>query len=291
MSSSELPYISVVVPAWDGDDELGTCLDTLARLDYPADRHEVIVVHSGVDDSTARVSAGASVRFVRESRPGVAHSRNAGIDAGRGEIVAFTDTDCAVSTGWLRELAEQFTDPAVGAVAGAIVPYPPKTDVERYAARRLSHSQLRPLNHPVRPFALTPNLAFRRDVLSRIGKFDTTFPGGGWEDADLCWRFARQTDLELRYAPRAVVFHHYRATQWDFFVQHYRYGYGLALLYKKYRDELSWGARERGKAYAELARTAGKWALRRETSRFDVLRLLGQRTGFARAVLPPSSRR
>jgi GT2 family glycosyltransferase len=290
MSPAELPYVSVVVPAWDGGDELSTCLDTLARLDYPADRHEIIVVDSGGDDRIGRIADRYPVRYVREPQPGVAHARNAGIEASRGEIVAFTDTDCAVSTGWLRELVRKFADPAAGAVAGAIVPFPPETDVERYAARRLSHSQLRPLNHPVRPYAMTPNLAFRRDVLARIGMFDTAFPGGGWEDADLCWRFARETGLELRYAPRAAVFHHYRATQWDFFVQHYRYGYGLALLYRKYRGELRWGRRERAEAYAELGATAGKWALRRGVSRFDLLRLLGQRVGFARAALRPGRR-
>jgi GT2 family glycosyltransferase len=277
------------VPVWDGSDGLSSCLETLARLDYPDDRHEIVVVDSGADDETGSIAARYRVRYVTEERPGVAHARNAGVEASRGEIVAFTDTDCAISTGWLRELVREFGDPAAGAVAGAIVPFPPRTEVERYAARRLSHSQLRPLHHPVRPFAMTPNLAFRRDVLARVGMFDTAFPGGGWEDADLCWRFAKETSLELRYAPRAVVFHRYRATPWDFFIQHYRYGYGLALLHKKYGDDLTWDRRERAKAYAELAATVAKWALRRGNSRFDVLRLLGQRTGFARAALPRST--
>ncbi len=291
MASLELPFVSVVVPAWDGGDELATCLDTLARLDYPADRHEVVVVDSGADPGTARIADRHAVRRVRAPRTGVAHARNAGIETSRGEIVAFTDTDCAVSTRWLRELVQPFAEPTVGAVAGAIVPYPPKTEVERYAARRLSHSQLRPMSHPVRPFALTPNLAFRRDLLARVGMFDAAFPGGGWEDADLCWRFTRETGFELRYAERAVVFHHYRATHWDFFVQHYRYGYGLAVLYRKYRGELRWGRRERAGADAELAATAGSWALRRGASRFDLIRLLGQRVGFARAALPAGTRR
>lgn len=290
MTSSELPFVSVVVPAWDGGSELATCLEALARLEYPKDRREIIVVDSGSDERTRLVAERYPARYLRERRPGVAFARNAGIEASRGEIVAFTDTDCAVSTRWLRELVPLFADPSAGAVAGAIVPYPPRTDVERYAARRLSHSQLRPMSHPVRPYALTPNLAFRRDVLTRIGMFDTAFPGGGWEDADLCWRLAQETGLELRYAPRAAVFHRYRATHWDFLVQHYRYGYGLAVLYRKYRPELRWGARERARAYAELAATAWSWALRRGASRFDVLRLAGQRAGFARAALPRSRR-
>ena len=153
------------------------------------------------------------------------------------------------------------------------------------------------MSHPLRPFALTPNLAFRREVFDRVGLFDTRFPGGGWEDADLCWRFSRDGG-SMHYAPRAVVFHRYRATAREFLVQHYRYGYGLSLIYGKYSQELSWSWAERVRAASELG--SGVTGLARSGIRsllgadpngelafryFDLLRLLGQRTGFASAAL------
>jgi GT2 family glycosyltransferase len=292
MSDDPFPYVSVVVPARNAEGELGTCLASLERLDYPALHHEVVIVDNGSADGTARVVRQHAVRCVRSPTRGVGHARNAGIAASRGEIIAFTDTDCAVSTAWLRELVKPFSDPTVGAVGGAIVPYPPETGAQRYATRRMSHSQLRPISHPARPFAMTPNVAFRRDALLRIGGFDTRFPGGGWEDADVCWRLTRQTQLELRYAHRAVVFHRYRASPREFLRQHYRYGYGLGLLSRKYGDELRRGWRQRGRAYAELAGAA--WGCARAAMGaaagdehggdpgdpwLDFLRALGQRTG------------
>ena len=293
-----LPFVSVVVAAQEADDNLDKCLASLARLDYPPDHHEVILVGCGLTPRTDELARRNVLRYVCEPGRGVGFARNAGVEAGRGEIVAFTDADCAVSTTWLRELIAQFVDARVGAVAGAIVPYPPTTDAERYAARRLSHSQLRPLAHPDRPFAMTPNLAFRRDAFDRIGAFDTSFPGGGFEDADLCWRLARDTELELRYAPRAVVFHRYRTTPRAFFVQHYRYGYGLGLLYRKYPADLALPARAWTRLYSELAVALWRWgaasvlttAGRKTptdllTRRYDLLRLLGQRTGMLRATL------
>ena len=125
-------------------------------------------------------------------------------------------------------------------MAGGIVPYPGSTLPEIYAARRRSHSQEIPLTHPERPFAMTPNLAFRKEVLYELNMFDSRFPGGGWEDADICWRFSRLSAMKLVYEPKAIVFHRYRNTYIDYFVQHYRYGYGRALIYSKYGDELVW---------------------------------------------------
>src|SRR5207244_11867321 len=113
----------------------------------------------GPKNAPAQTADRYGARYVTETEKGVGFARNVGIKASRGEIVAFTDADCTVSTRWLRELAAAFADETVGAVAGAILPYPPQTDAERYAARRLSHSQLRPLSDPDRPFAMMPNLA------------------------------------------------------------------------------------------------------------------------------------
>jgi GT2 family glycosyltransferase len=153
------------------------------------------------------------------------------------------------------------------------------------------------MNHPLRPFAMTPNVAFRREVFQQIGLFDTRYPGGGWEDADLCWRFSRGTSLKLEYAPKAVVFHRFRTTARDFFVQHLRYGYGLALIYRKYRGELLWGWRQRLEAYRDLSTAAltlaaavlrcglsNREAMELGTAYFDFLRQLGQRIGFLRGA-------
>jgi GT2 family glycosyltransferase len=287
------PFVSVIVAVRNGEREIGDCLTSLLRTDYPSDRREILVADFGSTDRTAELVQRYAVTYLGPAGPGVCDARNRGIEAGRGEILAFTDPDCVVSTRWLRELVQPFQRTAVGAVGGAILPYPGTTSVERFAARRRSHSQERPLAHPHRPFAMTPNAAFRREVFGRIGPFDTRFPGGGWEDADLCWRLARGTDLSLEYAPRAVVFHRYRNTASAFFVQHLRYGYGLALLRRKYRNELAWAVRDRLRAYGELGGAAlglgaaiirsgsnGDRTTRLQTAYFGFLRHLGQRVGY-----------
>lgn len=293
MEANLLPSVSVIVSALNNEELMKNCLVSLLQTVYPQERREFIIVDNGSTDRTVEVIRSFPVQYLYEKRRGVSYARNRGIEASIGEIVAFTDPDCVVSTVWLNELVNAFDEQDVGGVAGAIIPYPGQTSAERYAARVRSHTQERPMSHPLRPFAMTPNIAFRREVFQQIGYFDTRFPGGGWEDADLCWRFFRETNLKLKYAPRAVVFHRYRTTAKDFFFQHVRYGHGLAILYAKYHEELSWDWLESLRAYRDLASVA--WTLAKvgfqrmirrckaedfSTAYFDFLRQLGQRIGF-----------
>ncbi|MDV2495079.1 MAG: glycosyltransferase [bacterium] len=295
---SSLQFVSVIIPALNEEETIGDCLVSLLKMDYPPEQREILVVDNGSTDRTAEIVKSFPVRYLREERRGRSYARNQGIEASKGEILAFTDPDCVVSTKWLHELVRAFEEDGVGGVGGEVLPYPGKTPAERYAFRRVSHSQKWPMNHPIRPFAQSHNVAFRREVFQQIGLFDTRFPGGGWDDADLCWRFFRGTNFKIVHAPKAAVFHRYPTTAKDFFIMHTRYGYGLALIFAKYRGTLSWGWQQRLQACRSLGKAA--WTLttvglrhRRssgevvnlEKAYFDFLRELGQLMGFLRGAL------
>jgi glycosyltransferase involved in cell wall biosynthesis len=297
MNGNQLPRVSVIVPVLNGERTLRACLVSLLATDYPSDRREIIVVDNGSTDRTAEIIRSVPVRYVHEARRGPSRARNRGIAESTGEILAFTDADCVASTGWLRELVAGFSAPEAGGVAGEILAFPPKTRTERYAARIRHLSPRRYLNRAIFPFAVTANLSFRREIFERVGLFDPTSPRGG-ESTDFCTRFFRGTGLELRFAPRAVVFHQHRATAWSLFDQHWSYGRGHAFLYIKYRDEIPWGWRKTAQVYRDLAATAGRlaWTAGRltlgrgtredfDSVYFEFLRKLAMRLGFAREAL------
>jgi glycosyltransferase involved in cell wall biosynthesis len=297
MIGGELPRVSVIVPVRNGERTLRACLVSLLATDYPPERREVIAVDNGSTDGTAAIIQSLPVRYAHEGQTGASRARNRGIAESTGEILAFTDADCVASVGWLRELVAGFRAPGAGGVAGEILAFPPKTPAERYAARIRHLSPRRYLNRAIFPFAVTANLAFRREVFDRVGLFDPTSPRGG-ESTDFCTRFFRGTGLELGFAPRAVVFHQHRATAWSLFDQHWSYGRGHAFLYIKYRDEIPWGWRKTARVYRDLAATAGRlaWTAARvtlgrgtredfESAYFEFLRKLAMRLGFAREAL------
>jgi GT2 family glycosyltransferase len=200
------------------------------------------------------------VTYVQEPSRGRSHARNRGIQVSVAPIVAFTDADCVVSRSWLRELVEAFDEETVSAVAGEILPDPPRTPGQQYMAMRKRYWQRAALTSPW-PYAVTANVALRRDVFARIGAFDPRFATG--EDQDISWRFF-EAGLTLRYASAAVVFHRHRAGPWDFFKQQLGWAHGSCRLHSRY--ELShWLARGEQTGLLELTTTCLRASGRRLT--------------------------
>src|SRR5205814_9800777 len=106
---SALPTVTVVVPTtFDRIELLERCVASLVAQDYPA--FDVVIVDNrpveGPERAAryARLGSDARVSVVPEARPGSSAARNAGVRAATGEVVAFTDDDVEVESGWLRAI-------------------------------------------------------------------------------------------------------------------------------------------------------------------------------------------
>ncbi|MEK6276718.1 MAG: glycosyltransferase [Actinomycetota bacterium] len=289
------PFVSVVVPVLNGEETIGDCLSSLLRMDYPRDRCEIIVVDNGCTDSTAQIVQSFPVRCVREGRRGVSHARNRGIAESRGEVLAFTDADCMVTTRWLAELVRPLSDDNASAAVGEIVAYPPRTPAERYVARRKPYWQEWVARARV-PWFLLGNSAFRRGVFGQIGAFDPS--AIGCDDIDFSFRFFG-AGHRLDYCRTAIVFHRHRATVGALFTQQMRGGRGRALMCQRYSRYLEWGWRDELGAWRDLGcgawglvKTAGSSVVKNREGRarlsdayVDFVRKLAQRVGFVSGTL------
>jgi cellulose synthase/poly-beta-1,6-N-acetylglucosamine synthase-like glycosyltransferase len=221
------PVVSVVVPIRNGADTIGECIEALLANDYPPERREILVVDNASSDGTAEIIRRYAVTYLRAERPGVSHARNRGIEASRGELVAFLDGDCVAEPSWLTAVVRPFDDPSVGCVAGELQHGPVRTAAQRQAARMLGHWQrFATSSNP--PFVVTANAAFRRHVFEEIGYFDSRFPKA--QDVELSLRFNSLTDLRIVYCAEAVARHIHRRTQLGFFRQQFGWAYGAGLI-------------------------------------------------------------
>jgi biofilm PGA synthesis N-glycosyltransferase PgaC len=119
-SPDHCPMLSLIVVARNEQDVIEAKLDNAARLEYPRDRLEVIVVTDGSDDATPdRAGAHGTARVLhRPERAGKLAAMNRAAATAGGEILVFSDANNMYSPNALRELAAPFADPEVGIVTG-----------------------------------------------------------------------------------------------------------------------------------------------------------------------------
>jgi glycosyltransferase involved in cell wall biosynthesis len=201
---SAQPQISVVVPSRNRAHLLARLLGCLADQ-RGADAFEVIVVDDCSEDGTEQVLAQLSgttpfpLVVARTERPaGSAAARNVGWRLATASLVAFTDDDCRPQPGWLAGLIEGFADAEVvqgstahcASEADGRGPFSQVVNVERWSGQ-----------------FETSNVAYRRDLLERLGGFDERFEGDSYgEDVDLGWR-ALEAGAYSAFAQDAVVVH------------------------------------------------------------------------------------
>ncbi len=225
---STWPNVSIVIPSYNRAKELERCLRSLFDLDYPADCLEIIVVDDASTDETSSVLQhlvkeaaihDLVMRVVRhEKRQGVGIGRNTGAEAAQYDLIAYIDSDCVASPGWLRELVPAFQDAQIAAVGGMIRACERNTLLGRYEDVRSSlymgeRPQLVNLKGPL-TYLPTANMVVRRMAWRQLGGFAPMTHG---EDVDFCRRLLL-SGASINYIPQGVIFHDYRTT-WDAFLR------------------------------------------------------------------------
>lgn len=98
--------ISVVVPAYNEQEYISQCLESLVSQDYPKDRYEILVVDNGSGDRTREIASTFDVTVVEKNSGHVGSVRNAGARQAKGEFLAFIDADCVAPADWLSNGAK-----------------------------------------------------------------------------------------------------------------------------------------------------------------------------------------
>jgi len=233
LDAAELPTVSVVIPVKDRPDDLRNCLESLAKLDYPGDLLEIIVVDDGSTDSTRDVAVELGARLVESGAVGggPAAARNKGAALARGEILAFIDSDCTAAPQWLQELLPVFAEAEVAAVGGWVDGMHHGSSLDRYEAVMSS------LNLGRRAmtggaggdtfYLPSCNLLVRKTAFAAAGGFRAELQVG--EDVDLTWRL-RDAGWTIQYLPHGTVYHAHRSRLWPFMKRRFDYGTSEGLL-------------------------------------------------------------
>lgn len=222
---------SIIIPTRNRPEALAHCLTSLTDLDFPEDAWEVIVVDDGGTDSLSAVTAelrqSLPLRPIQIEHAGPAAARNAGARIARGDYLAFTDDDCRVPSGWLKEFVLAFSDDGPPAAVGGR-PVTPFADSPagmgwQYLIDFLFEYMKDEHGNPL--LLLSNNVAYRRSAFMSLGGFDESFPLAAGEDLDLSYRMA-DSGYRQCFHPELCVEHLHPVTAWGHLVQQFRYGCG-----------------------------------------------------------------
>jgi cellulose synthase/poly-beta-1,6-N-acetylglucosamine synthase-like glycosyltransferase len=220
--------ISVIVPAYNAAQTLDACLAALGAQTVGADAYEVIVVDDGSTDRTAAVARAHGVCLIQQANAGPAAARNRGAQAARGEILLFTDADCAPAPDWVERMAAPFADPAVMGAKG-VYRTRQRSPVARMVQVEYESRYARMAGRQQIDFVDTYAAAYRRGVFVESGGFDTVYRTASVEDQELSFRLAGRGH-RLVYVPQAIVYHCHDETVGQYWRRKYGIGYWKALL-------------------------------------------------------------
>jgi glycosyltransferase involved in cell wall biosynthesis len=276
------PVVSVIVCTRNRGARLRACLDAISRM-TSTELWELILVDNGSTDTTAAVieqslsGCRQHVEVLEEATPGLARSRNRGIAAARGSIVAFTDDDCYPAPDWLDQLVSVFgADGRIGYVGGRVLLHD-RTDDPVTTATSRDTLRMHPLDFVPAGVIHGANMAFRAGVFSKAGGFDVLLGAGtalcSGEDFDMVNRSSAAGYAGI-YDPRPMVYHHHGRKPGAHVDLLYRgYGYGRGAVYAKCVLCAELRGVRRG-ALRHWTRTL-RWNLRSRALRHHVFEVVG----------------
>ena len=253
--------ISIIVSTYNRSENLPSCIAALARQECGDQfRWEVIVVDNTSTDGTRGVVEALQreseifIRYSFEPQQGLSHARNRGIVDSDSRFCVFIDDDIEAEPQWLAAIFAAFTAQGCDAVGGRIllktgrdIPAWIRPEMRGFLGQR-DFGDAGFMMDGLKQFPFGGNMALSRDLIAKVGLFDTRMgrKGSGrkreelfkGEETDYFQRVAKAHG-KIYYEPRATVRHKILPHQLkkDFFrAVHYNAGYQRALL-----DERSYG--------------------------------------------------
>ena len=101
--------VSVIIPAYNIEDYIGRCLDSIISQTYK--NLEIIVVDDGSRDYTGEIldnyaKKDRRIKVIHKENGGVSSARNKGIEAAEGDYIGFIDGDDLIEPGMYKTLVD-----------------------------------------------------------------------------------------------------------------------------------------------------------------------------------------
>jgi glycosyltransferase involved in cell wall biosynthesis len=174
--------ISVVIPAYNEEENILRCLVSLSHQTVPRKEYEIIVVDGNSKDRTRELAEKYADRvFIQHSKK-VGGARNDGATEAKGEIVATTDADCIIPPDWIATIRRDFKEQKIVQLYGPV--FPIENELRHHLSLAIANNFSR-IGYYTRTlyYTLGCNTAFDREAFIRAGMYRCVDAGDDLEIA------------------------------------------------------------------------------------------------------------
>ena len=176
------PIISIVIPAYNEENNIITTLTSLIKLTYPKNKLEIIVVNDGSKDNTKNLveefivkNKGFNIKLINKKNEGKGSALNAGLAISKGKFFICLDADSIVAKDALQKILPHFTSESIAVVLPLLKVEKPKNMWQKmqwleYIVNMFYKKLMSRLNcvH----VAPGPFSVYRKHILKKVGGFD-----------------------------------------------------------------------------------------------------------------------
>ncbi|NUO02545.1 MAG: glycosyltransferase family 2 protein, partial [Saprospiraceae bacterium] len=209
--------LSIIICTYNRSELLAFCLEALAVQSVSAVNFEVIVVNNNSIDDTAVVAAGFAGKFpnfkvVNETRQGLSHARNKGLEVAQYEWVIYLDDDAKAAPDFVERAMWMIADGRYQVFGGIFLPWykygRPAWFKDHYASNK-KYNHIRTLTGD--DFACGGIMAFEKKLLLQYGGFNPALGMSGTrvaygEETEVQFRM-RQDGIPIGYDPEWIIYH------------------------------------------------------------------------------------
>ena len=232
------PLVSVIVPSFNSARTLKGTLTSLCDLTWP--NYELIVVDDGSTDGSPEIARRFPVRLVLLARnSGAGLARMAGVEAARGEVLAFTDSDVVVAPEWLDQGMELLEETGAMAVSGPFTGSTSESFIQKFCYHFLRDREVTARSRV--STVTTSNMLVRAKEFRETGAFPIYGLGAdpkrafqGHEDSNWAYLAVRDHDAFIVWEPSFGVTHDFRDTLWDLLRQQWFIAHVEMVSYVRY---------------------------------------------------------
>ena len=241
-SMSYFPNVTIAIPAYNEQDNIKAAITSVANLDYPKDKMEIIVVNDGSKDNTKEKALESirenklyNIKLVNQENKGKGAALNHALRLATGEIFVCLDADSVVKESTLKRILAHFEDEETAVVLPLMKVKEKSTLLQKlqWCEYLLNFFYKKLMGHvDCITVAPGPFSVYKTELLRKIGYFDEH---NLTEDQEIALRLQKQ-HYKIKQVLDAEVYTNVPSTFKGFYRQRNRWYKGTVLNMVRYRN-------------------------------------------------------